>query len=55
MQTDPSPARTWRADELDAALEGLLELDATLKGEGAADSRRRRLAFLVWVAERAAR
>ncbi len=48
-------ARAWRADELDAALEGLLELDATLKGEGAADARRRRLAFLVWLAERAAR
>ena len=48
-------ARAWRPDELDAALEGLLELDAALKGEAASDSRRRRLAFLVWIAERAAR
>ena len=44
-------ARGWRPDELDAALEGLLELDATLKGETAADARRRRLAFLVWIAD----
>jgi DNA polymerase III delta subunit len=48
-------ARAWQPDELDAALEGLLELDAALKGEAASDSRRRRLAFLVWIAERAAR
>ena len=41
----------WRPDELDAALDGLLELDATLKGEAAADARRRRLAFLLWIAE----
>ena len=44
-------ARGWRPDELDAALDGLLQLDATLKGEAAADARRRRLAFLLWVAE----
>ncbi len=48
-------AHAWRPDELDAALDGLLELDATLKGEAASDARRRRLAFLVWIAERAAR
>ena len=30
-------ARAWRPDELDAALDGLLELDATLKGEAASD------------------
>ncbi len=48
-------ARGWRPDELDAALDGLLDLDATLKGEAAADGRRRRLAFLVWVAEHVAR
>ncbi len=48
-------AHAWRTDELDAALNGLLELDGTLKGEAAADARRRRLAFLVWIAERATR
>ncbi len=42
----------WRQVELVAALEGLLELDATLKGEGASDARRRRLAFSLWLAER---
>jgi DNA polymerase III delta subunit len=48
-------ARGWRADDLDAALEGLLELDATLKGEVTANARRRRLAFLLWIAEHVAR
>ena len=48
-------AHGWRPDELDAALDGLLELDATLKGEVAADARRRRLAFLLWIAEHVAR
>ncbi len=48
-------AHAWRPDELDAALEGLLDLDATLKGEAAADARRRRLAFLLWIAEHVAR
>jgi DNA polymerase III delta subunit len=45
----------WRQDELVGALDGLLELDATLKGEGASDARRRRLAFSLWLAERVAR
>lgn len=48
-------AHAWRPDELDLALEGLLDLDATLKGEAAADGRRRRLAFLLWIAEHVAR
>ena len=48
-------AHGWRPDELDGALEGLLDLDATLKGEATADGRRRRLAFLLWVAEHVAR
>jgi len=48
-------ARGWRPDELDAALDGLLDLDATLKGEAAAGARRRRLAFLLWIAEYVAR
>lgn len=45
----------WRRDELVGALEGLLDLDATLKGEGTADVRRRRLAFALWLAERVTR
>ena len=48
-------AHGWRPDELELALEGLLDLDATLKGEAAADGRRRRLAFLLWIAEHVAR
>jgi DNA polymerase III delta subunit len=43
--------QAWRADELTAALEGLLALDAAVKGEGGADVRRRRLAFALWLAE----
>jgi DNA polymerase III delta subunit len=45
----------WRQEELVGALEGLLELDAALKGERASDARRRRLAFSLWLAERVAR
>lgn len=45
----------WRLDELVGALEGLLELDAVLKGERATDGRRRRLAFALWLAEHVAR
>ena len=45
----------WREDELVGALEGLLELDAGLKGERGSDARRRRLAFSLWLAERVAR
>ncbi len=45
----------WRRDELVGALEGLLELDATLKGERGADVGRRRLAFSLWIAESVAR
>ena len=48
-------ARGWRPEELDAALEGLQELDAKLKGEVVANARLRRLAFLLWIAEHAAR
>jgi DNA polymerase III delta subunit len=44
----------WRQEELVGALEGLLELDAALKGERTADARRRRLAFALWLAERVA-
>ncbi len=45
----------WRQDELSGALEGLLELDATLKGERGSDAGRRRLAFVLWLAEHVAR
>ena len=45
----------WREDELVGALEGLLELDAGLKGERGSDARRRRLAFSLWLAERVVR
>jgi DNA polymerase III delta subunit len=45
----------WRQDELVGALEGLLELDAALKGDVASDAPRRRLAFSLWLAERVAR
>jgi DNA polymerase III delta subunit len=49
-------ARAWSLPELDAALHGLLELDATVRGAvGGASEPRRRLEFSLWVAERAAR
>lgn len=49
-------ARAWTLPELEAALEGLLELDVAIKG---ADGRtvtdaQRRLAFALWIAERVA-
>lgn len=47
--------QAWRQDELVGALEGLLELDAALKGERTADARRRHLAFSLWLAERVSR
>lgn len=48
-------AATWEPAELEAALEGLLELDAALKGERGTSARRRRLAFDLWLAEHVAR
>lgn len=52
-----SQARAWSPEELQAALEGLLELDAAGKGvEGLPGGEpRRRLAFTLWLAERVAR
>ncbi|HEX8939602.1 MAG TPA: DNA polymerase III subunit delta [Candidatus Limnocylindrales bacterium] len=52
-------ARAWRPAELEDALEGLLELDATIKGadgsgSGAGEAGRR-LAVDLWLAERVAR
>ena len=49
-------AAAWSLPELDAALEGLLELDAMVKGVGgrAADAARQRLAFDLWITDRVA-
>jgi DNA polymerase III delta subunit len=49
-------ARRWSLAELDDALEGLLDLDALVKGApdaGATDGQRR-LAFALWVGDRVA-
>jgi DNA polymerase-3 subunit delta len=46
-------ARRWTVPELEAAIEGLVDLDATVKnapGYGASDAQRR-LAFTMWLAE----
>ncbi len=49
-------AAAWTPPELEFALEGLLELDAAIKGAGRtmANERARRLAFTLWLAERVA-
>ena len=49
-------AAAWTLPELEFALDGLLELDAAIKGAGRAmaDERARRLAFTLWLAERVA-
>ncbi|MFL5756054.1 MAG: DNA polymerase III subunit delta [Chloroflexota bacterium] len=49
-------ARRWRAEELELALAGLLELDAMVKGapDAATSERQRRLAFAMWLEERVA-
>jgi len=45
-------SRTWTGAELQTAIEGLLELDATLKGIGAtgATDAQRRMAWIMWAA-----
>jgi DNA polymerase III delta subunit len=48
-------ARSWTLPELDAALAGLLELDATLKGHDGGGELRRRSAVSLWIAERVRR
>jgi DNA polymerase-3 subunit delta len=48
-------ARAWTLPELDAALEGLLELDAELKGHSGGGELRRRAAVSLWIAERVRR
>jgi DNA polymerase-3 subunit delta len=49
-------ARRWRVTELDDALEGLLGLDAMVKGapDAGATEAQRRLAFSLWMRERVA-
>jgi DNA polymerase III delta subunit len=49
-------ARAWTAAELDAALDGLVELDAQVKGVGgrASTDARDRLAFDLWITDRVA-
>jgi DNA polymerase III delta subunit len=49
-------AHAWTAEELEAALEGLLELDATVKGVGGSSpgEAATRLAFDLWVTDRVA-
>jgi DNA polymerase III delta subunit len=56
-QTLASQAKLWTNDELTAALDGLVELDAMVKnapGSGQ-DEAQRRLAFSLWVMDHAAR
>ncbi len=50
-------ARTWTFEELRAALDGLVELDAMVKGApgSSADAAQRRLAFVLWVNDRVGR
>lgn len=48
-------ARTWTLPELEAALEGLLELDGVLKGREGGGDLRRRSAVSLWIAERVRR
>jgi DNA polymerase-3 subunit delta len=48
-------ARAWTLPELDAALEGLLEMDADLKGHNGGGELRKRAAVILWIAERVRR
>jgi DNA polymerase III delta subunit len=55
-RTLAAQARRWTTDELTAALAGLVELDAMVKGVpgSESDAAQRRLAFTMWVREHAA-
>ena len=57
MRNLAGQARAWNVPDLHAALDGLLELDAMVKGapDSIADPAQRRLAFLLWVADRVGR
>jgi DNA polymerase-3 subunit delta len=48
-------AAAWSLPELDAALDGLADLDARVKGADYATEAQRRLAFVLWVRDRVAR
>lgn len=50
-------ARTWSPEELDAALDGLVELDATVRGAPGTPpgDANRRMAWVLWISERVAR
>ena len=50
-------ARAWTQEELDEALESLVELDATIRGAPGtpAGDAQRRLAFVLWVGEKVGR
>jgi DNA polymerase III delta subunit len=52
-RTLETQARRWTPDELEGALGGLLELDATIKGAGSGGSREgaRQLGFTLWLSE----
>ncbi|MCU0505873.1 MAG: ComEC/Rec2 family competence protein [Chloroflexi bacterium] len=47
-------ARRWGPGELEAALDGLLAVDASMKGDPAAGERAQRLALTLWLVERVA-
>lgn len=53
MRNLAAQARTWTTAELHGALDGLVELDAMVKGAPGADAdeAQRRLAFVLWVAD----
>jgi len=57
MRNLAAQARTWTVAELAAALDGLLELDAMVKGApgSESDEAQRRLAFTMWVLDRVGR
>jgi len=48
-------ARTWTLSELDDALAGLLDLDASLKGHAGGSDTRRRATVSLWIAEKVRR
>jgi DNA polymerase III delta subunit len=54
-RTLATQARQWRTDELSAALAGLVELDAAVKGVPGSEvgGAQRRLAFALWIADHA--
>jgi DNA polymerase III delta subunit len=56
-QTLAAQARLWTTDELTAALDGLVELDAMVKGAPGSgqDEAQRRLAFSLWVMDHVSR